>query len=1119
MFETKVRAFERTHDNILNEYWDEIESTFTSLDAIPPSIHDITDSNRFRYCQSNHKKDRKKVGYICRLGWNGQYPFVKITVNHFRLGKSTFNSIARDLEKRDSNQQSKNTKTTNLAYPKHIVDALHQEKQDKQARLDEIDAQKQQQRFLTMLAQWENATGDISQHPYAIKKQLTNHPLMRQAGNLLLYPLTHLETGKITGIQSINVNGDKRFYGQQKGTVSVLGEIDKAHKVYLCEGYATANAVMHLTEGNTAIVNTLNCHNLVATALYIKRHFLGKKIIIAADNDQATCKEGKGNAGLWYASKACLLTQATLLIPQNINGHNVDWCDVWINSPLEAERTFSERNRFSLKDIALNRLSYASLKTASSEVLSAVRDVFGLFLNDYPLKISEEQLLEKVQLALTPFNIKSSTVKSLWVRVKKQHFAKALRVKTFTLNPKDNRYHVQAFDSMNNLADAVEQLKSLHPKAIFITNASMGTGKTQTLMMPQFKQAERAGMHPIIITPTQALTKNVASLFQTAHYQKERDSLRDKKGLAITINSIIQEPFDAFLEKSQSLFIDEYTQVLRSITSGTVKPSARQTTHQRLSDLIAKSAYVTIADADFNAIALNDVIASTHKDTPIFVMTLEKVEEKSPYALYPCSTQEGNITALHLMQDALEKKEPCYVVTDSRKKIAVLTEYLKEQGVHPLVVSAESIKTPAVQGFIQQPDVFLTHQMPQVVIVSPAIQSGLSIESGYFKRLIGIYTGTVAPSVFAQMLNRVRNPLVREVILPQNHGKTYLSENADALLTESYAHYIQRFGAQHPFFNKQTGITHIGSLSLKHTDQGLIIQGDPVFERFERLLSQLKALEHQQKNQAQAFFALQRMADGEKVTIEKTQLNSVIKNTLKAQQETAEQSAIDARYNALCGQNTLTETTYLQLKKAESNTLHEVHAIERFEIANTLQIKEITPSDINFYDHEGKTVLENYEDLKNGLEKAKRKDEIEQQQAISKQDLNHCVSKVTLLNLLFKTLGLSVDTGAGCYSKSKALALRNAIRQEVSLSRYVLLKLSLSVNSSLSDVAFTNKVLKKLLGLKANRYMVREGNLRKWIYSVKASFEPLIHYVTLRENEMSTTGSKNICHHKSLYSI
>jgi hypothetical protein len=61
-----------------------------------------------------------------------------------------------------------------------------------------------------------------------------------------------------------------------------------------------------------------------------------------------------------------------------------------------------------------------------------------------------------------------------------------------------------------------------------------------------------------------------------------------------------------------------------------------------------------------------------------------------------------------------------------------------------------------IKQFLDAPDSYLEEHQPDVVLVSPAVQSGISIESNYFNKVFGIYTGTVTPVVFQQMLHRVR---------------------------------------------------------------------------------------------------------------------------------------------------------------------------------------------------------------------------------------------------------------------------------------------------------------------------------------------------------------------------
>ena len=79
--------------------------------------------------------------------------------------------------------------------------------------------------------------------------------------------------------------------------------------------------------------------------------------------------------------------------------------------------------------------------------------------------------------------------------------------------------------------------------------------------------------------------------------------------------------------------------------------------------------------------------------------------------------------------------------------------------------------------------------------------------------------------------------------------------------------------------------------------------------------------------------------------------------------------------------------------------------------------------------------------------------------------------------------------------KRKRRDIRELLMQDETLSRYVLFKLRLKISSGLSDIAFINKLFKKLLGLKTKRRMVREGEGRHWRYQLSpAAFLQLKEY-------------------------
>lgn len=68
------------------------------------------------------------------------------------------------------------------------------------------------------------------------------------------------------------------------------------------------------------------------------------------------------------------------------------------------------------------------------------------------------------------------------------------------------------------------------------------------------------------------------------------------------------------------------------------------------------------------------------------------------------------------------------------------------------------------------------------------------------------------------------------------------------------------------------------------------------------------------------------------------------------------------------------------------------------------------------------------------------------------------------------------------YEKTTAKKLRELLIDDEELSRYILFKLK--TTNHLVDMAFINKLFKKLLGLKIKRLQIRGGEDRYWIYSL-----------------------------------
>ena len=160
-------------------------------------------------------------------------------------------------------------------------------------------------------------------HPYLLKKRVDSYGLYRlkvwskryknEAGqwmnlniqNVLLVPLIDIN-GKLWNLQAIFpetdrlLRRDKDFLsgGRLGGLFHVIGQ--PTDDVIICEGYATGASLYAAT--GSQVLCALSAGNLLHVAKAVRTVDCGKKIIIAADNDEKT----PGNPGLTAAKKTAL---------------------------------------------------------------------------------------------------------------------------------------------------------------------------------------------------------------------------------------------------------------------------------------------------------------------------------------------------------------------------------------------------------------------------------------------------------------------------------------------------------------------------------------------------------------------------------------------------------------------------------------------------------------------------------------------------------------------------------------------------------------------------------------------------------------------------------------------
>jgi len=157
----------------------------------------------------------------------------------------------------------------------------------------------------------------IAEHPYLKPKGIQAHGVKVYRGSLtiggmacngaLMIPMKL--GGKITSLQFINGDGEKRFYPNGEKGGFLIGKIEAGKPICVCEGFATG-ASIHEATGHAVIV-AFDAGNLKKIAEALRAKNPDAVIVLCADDDYQT----EGNPGLAKATEAAQAVGGLLASP------------------------------------------------------------------------------------------------------------------------------------------------------------------------------------------------------------------------------------------------------------------------------------------------------------------------------------------------------------------------------------------------------------------------------------------------------------------------------------------------------------------------------------------------------------------------------------------------------------------------------------------------------------------------------------------------------------------------------------------------------------------------------------------------------------------------------------
>ena len=425
----------------------------------------------------------------------------------------------------------------------------------------------------------------------------------------------------------------------------------------------------------------------------------------------------------------------------------------------EKEKSLKAQHIYSLAEI-----KYSSDKTAA-EILDQLNNEQDPFkcaqlayaytfktLPNIPYKESLKSVRAKLEGKLNGVMLDLIFDCAQWILDKNKEQA----LKAITIHETKQHRHLV----INNF----DELSDLNYKGVILVKAPTGMGKTQKVGKPFADWCQSRNYTLVSIAHLRSLISELSSRLNTSHYEDEKKTYelakkagRDVQGsidsLSVCLPSLLSDAYSKFMSNVRHVFIDEITQVLNVFASEKVFNSTDiEQVFLFFKDLIAKAECLIVADANINQQTI-DFIESCRPNERFNIVEIKPKNEHKKAWLYE---SDKELTG-KILNDVIALNKKVWITCDSPKQGRLLYELFYSRGIKTRLILGQDHKIKGTAEFLK--DVSNESLNYQVVIASPAISSGVSVEhvEPYFDYVAGFFCGTSVRSADAyQMLGRVR---------------------------------------------------------------------------------------------------------------------------------------------------------------------------------------------------------------------------------------------------------------------------------------------------------------------------------------------------------------------------
>lgn len=672
--------------------------------------------------------------------------------------------------------------------------------------------------------------------------------------------------------------------------------LDNINHAYIVAGLADGISVHLATQSPVVMVVGEGNAPKIARAIIAKHPEL--QLTAALDNDPA------GRA-------ACHRTRLNWVVPAN---HN-DWSDVRqadgveavaeqlaaINAPLPV---FDAQDLKQAElDASYDKCLVALGKAANAQEAANIAFSIAMrFVMRTPVFMDAQQIAKDLITHSTLLHVDTvSDIKDRmdWINDNRRTAALSSVSIHPALKARHNYIPINSVDEIDiNKLDGHTLLK-----------APMASGKTQAILAPLATACREIKAPMLAVCHRQTLAREMTNRLGTDHYQDIPLELSGITNSVTTcIDSLIKPKLLSMAGRAEVLMVDEASQVLRSIYGKHTQMQESKHVGNKLREVVERAELGIYADADINSATVRYIESCRPEGERLTIYEVAPPKDNGK-TVNIITGKNPKVPLIARIVAAIRAGERVIVATDSLPATKLIAEAVRQEvdDVKSFVINSDTSGNKEQQKFLEDAD--KESELYQMVVHSPSISSGVSIQTTQFDHGFGYFCGVITPSDAIQMLARARMLRYWDVAIQPNNSNRSKIQSERLLLTAA---------------EEVTGLT----------------TGD-----YDRLVAQHEADDNTAKADFAAGMFWQLEHAGFTVTTERNdQQDTGILKELRG--------VIDEEHTrAILSAQDITEEENETLRREFIRTEQQVYACLKFQIKRDLCLSKLTKADIDVWDN------------------------------------------------------------------------------------------------------------------------------------------------------------------------